>query len=385
MKSLSVAGAMISTMVGALLTATALTPASAADMTFERALNVGKEPQNWLLRHGNYQGHRFSQLKDINSENVRNLKVAFTVALGGFEGAGTRYKFGNLEATPIVEDGVMYVPDGWGTVYAVDVASGKKGTFRWKFDPGTDKAWAGDVACCGVNNRGVALWKDKVISISLDGRMFALNKATGEKVWERKIADPGIGETLTMAPLIVRDAAIVGPAGGEFGIRGYIDATDLNTGKQLWRTYTIPGAGEPGNETWKDGKNRWQHGGGSLWETATYDADTDTIYQGTGNAGPDYDPQYRPGDNKWAASVLALNPADGSIKWGFQYTPNDPYDYDEISEHPIINAKIGGEDRKLVVHAARNGFYYVLDRANGSFVAGRQYVDELNWTPGLDP
>ena len=379
------AGAAIGATIVALLMASALTLAGAADMTFERALNVAKEPQNWLLHHGNYQGHRFSPLKEINTENVKNLKLEFTVALGGFEGAGTRYKFGDLEATPIVEDGIMYVPDGWGTVYAIDVSSGRKGTFRWRFDPGTDKAWAGDVACCGVNNRGVALWKDKVISISLDGRMFALNKATGEKVWERKIADPAIGETLTMAPLIVRDVAIVGPAGGELGIRGFIDGTDLNTGKQLWRTYTIPGAGEPGNDTWKDGKNHWQHGGGSLWETATYDADTDTIYQGTGNAGPDYDAQYRPGDNKWAASVLAVNPANGEIKWGFQYTPNDPYDFDEISEHPIINAKVGGEDRKLVVHAARNGFFYVLDRANGSFVAGKQYVDELNWTPGLDP
>jgi len=280
---------------------------------------------------------------------------------------------------------VIYVPDGWGTVYAIDASSGKKGVFRWKFDPETNKAWAGDVACCGVNNRGVALWKDKVISISLDGRMFAINKATGEKVWERKIAEPAIGETLTLAPLIVRDVAIVGSAGGEFGIRGWIDGTDLNTGQGIWRTYTIPGAGEPGNETWKDGKERWRHGGASIWETATYDPETDTIYQGIGNAGPDWDPEYRPGDNKWAASVLALNPSDGKIKWGYQYTPNDPYDYDEISEHPIINAKVNGEDRKLVVHAARNGFYYALDRVNGSFVAGKQYTDELNWTPGLDP
>ncbi len=381
MKALTIAGALTS----ALLMATALTPLRAADMTQERALNTAKEPQNWLLNHGNYQGHRFSALKEINADNVKNLKLAFTVALGGFEGAGTRYKFGNLEATPLVEDGVMYLPDGWGTVYAIDVSSGKKGAFKWKFDPGTDKAWAGDVACCGVNNRGVALWKDKVISVSLDGRLFAINKATGEKVWERKVADPALGETLTLAPLIVRDVAIVGPAGGEFGIRGYIDGTDLNTGKQLWRTFTIPGKGEPGNETWKDGKDRWQHGGGSIWETATYDADSDTIYQGIGNAGPDWDPEYRPGDNKWAASVLALNPNNGQIKWGYQYTPNDPYDFDEISEHPIINAKVNGEDRKLVVHAARNGFYYALDRLNGSFVAGKQYVDELNWTTGLDP
>jgi len=370
--------------VGALLMATTLTPVRAADVTNDRLLNPQREPQNWILHHGNYQGHRFSRLKDINTDTVKNMRLAFSVALGGFQSGG-RYAHGALEATPIVEDGIMYVPDGWGSVYAIDVTAGKKGVVKWKMDPGTDRAWAGDVACCGVNNRGVALWKDKVISIALDGRMFAISKATGEIAWERKIADPAIGETLTIAPLIVRDLAIVGAAGGEFGIRGYIEATDLNTGKMAWRTYTIPGTGEPGNETWKDGKERWKHGGGSIWETATYDPETDTFYQGIGNAGPDYDIQYRPGDNKWAASVLAISPNDGKIKWGFQYTPQDPYDYDEISEHPIINAKVNGEDRKLVVHAARNGFFYALDRTNGSFIAGKQYVDELNWTPGLDP
>ena len=276
-------------------------------------------------------------------------------------------------------------PDGWGSVYAIDVSNGKKGVIKWKMDPGTDRAWAGDVACCGINNRGVALWKDKVISIALDGRIFAINKATGEIAWERKIADPAIGETLTLAPLVIRDLAIVGTAGGEFGIRGFIEATDLNTGKQAWRTYTIPGAGEPGSETWKDGKDRWKHGGGSVWETATYDPESDTFYQGIGNAGPDFDAEYRPGDNKWAASVLATQPSDGKIKWGYQYTPNDPYDFDEISEHPIINAKVNGADRKLVVHAARNGFFYAFDRINGSFIAGKQYVDQLNWTPASIP
>jgi alcohol dehydrogenase (cytochrome c) len=378
------AKSVIGTIAGSLLMATALSPARAADVTNERLLNPQREPQNWILHHGNYQGHRFSLLKDINTDNVKNLSLAYTVALGGYQ-AGGRYAHGALEATPLVEDGIMYVPDGWGSVYAIDLTAGRKGAFKWKMDPGTDRAWAGDVACCGVNNRGVALWKDKVISIALDGRMFAINKQTGEVVWERKIAEPAIGETLTLAPLVIRDLAIVGAAGGEFGIRGYIEATDLNTGKMAWRTYTIPGTGEPGNETWKDGKDRWKHGGGSIWETATYDPETDTFYQGIGNAGPDYDIQYRPGDNKWAASVLALGAADGKIKWGFQYTPQDPYDYDEISEHPIINAKVGGEDRKLVVHAARNGFFYALDRVNGSFIAGKQYVDELNWTPGLDP
>jgi alcohol dehydrogenase (cytochrome c) len=376
----SFAGAFL----GSLLMATALTPARAADMTNERMLNPQREPQNWILHHGNYQGHRFSLLKDINTDTVKNMKLVFTVALGGFQNGG-RYAFGNLEATPLVEDGIMYVPDGWGSVYAIDLTAGNKGVIKWKMDPGTDRAWAGDVACCGVNNRGVALWKDKVISIALDGRMFAMNKQTGEVVWERKIADPAIGETLTIAPLIVRDLAIVGTAGGEFGIRGFIEATDLNTGKAAWRTYTIPGTGEPGNETWKDGHDHWKHGGGSVWETATYDPESDTFYQGIGNAGPDWDTEYRPGDNKWAASVLAMGSADGKIKWGYQYTPNDPYDFDEISEHPIINAKINGEDRKLLVHAARNGFFYTLDRTNGSFVAGKQYVDKLNWTPGLDP
>ena len=375
---------VIGTFVGSLLMATALTPARAADMTNERLLNPQREPQNWLLHHGNYRAIASRCSRRSTPTPSGTFKPAFTVALGGFQSGG-RYAAGTLEATPIVEDGMMYVPDGWGSVYAIDVTAGKKGVIKWKMDPGTDRAWAGDVACCGVNNRGVALWKDKVISIALDGRMFAINKETGEVVWERKVADPAIGETLTIAPLIIRDLAIVGTAGGEFGIRGFIEATDLNTGKAAWRTYTIPGTGEPGNETWKDGKDRWKHGGGSIWETATYDPETDTFYQGIGNAGPDYDIQYRPGDNKWAASVLAISPNDGKIKWGFQYTPQDPYDYDEISEHPIINAKVNGQDRKLVVHAARNGFFYALDRTNGSFVAGKQYVDELNWTPGLDP
>jgi alcohol dehydrogenase (cytochrome c) len=375
---------LASALASSMLTAIVQSPVSAADMSNERLLNPQREPQNWILHHGNYQGHRFSALNEIDVATVKNLKPMFTVALSGFQSGG-RYAFGNLEATALVEDGIMYVPDGWGSVYAIDLTAGKKGVIKWKMDPGTDRAWAGDVACCGVNNRGVALWKDKVISIALDGRMFAINKATGEVAWERKIADPALAETLTIAPLIIRDIAIVGIAGGEFGIRGFIEATDLNTGKSAWRTYTIPGAGEPGNETWKDGKDHWRHGGGSVWETATYDPESDTLYQGVGNAGADWDAEYRPGDNKWAASVLAISPTDGKIKWGYQYTPNDPYDYDEISEHPIINAKVNGEDRKLVVHAARNGFFYALDRTNGSFIAGKQYVDELNWTPGLDP
>src|ERR1700733_10578268 len=254
MKTTSLAGGL----AASLLMATALVPARAADVTPERLLNPQREPQNCMLHHGNYQGHRFSLLKEINADTVKNLKPVFTLALSGFQSGG-RYAFGNLEATPIVEDGIMYVPDGWGSVYAIDLTAGKRGVIKWKMDPAIDRAWAGDVACCGVNNRGVALWKDKVISIALDGRLFAINKATGEVAWERKIADPAIGETLTIAPLVIGDLAIVGTAGGEFGIRGFIEATDLNTGKQAWRTYTIPRTGGRGSETWKGGGDRWKH------------------------------------------------------------------------------------------------------------------------------
>ena len=280
----------------------------------------------------------------------------------------------------------MYVPDGWGSVYAIDVTSGKKGMFRWKFDPQTDKAWAGDVACCGVNNRGVALWKDKVISISLDGRLFAINKATGEKVWERKIADPAIAETLTAAPLIVRDVAIVGTAGGEYGIRGFIEGTDLNTGKQA-----LAHLHHPRRRRARQRDLEGRQGALEARRRARSGRPRPTIPRPTRSTRASAMPA-RTGIRNIARATTngrracsALSPSDGKIKWGFQYTPNDPYDFDEISEHPIINAKVNGEDRKLVVHAARNGFFYALDRVNGSFVAGKQYVDELNWTTGLDP
>src|SRR5579884_3106069 len=168
------------TFAAVLLMASAVAPVRAADVTNERLLNPQREPQNWLHNHGNYQGYRYSLLKEINTDTVKNLKPVFTVALGGFQSGG-RYAHGNLEATPLVEDGIVYVPDGWGSVYAIDLTAGNKGVIRWKMDPGIDRAWAGDVACCGVNNRGVALWKDKVISIALDGRMFAINKARSEE------------------------------------------------------------------------------------------------------------------------------------------------------------------------------------------------------------
>ncbi|MSP21166.1 MAG: PQQ-dependent dehydrogenase, methanol/ethanol family [Alphaproteobacteria bacterium] len=374
---------------GALATGLALTlamPATARDMTQARLENANAEPDNWLVVNGNYAAHRFANLSQINKTNVQNLTPRMMLLLAGQVPAqGGRYAVTRLEGTPAAEDGFLFVSDGWGAIYKVDVRSGSRADFVWKMDPQIDKVWAGDVACCGVDNRGVGLWKDSVISIALDGRMFAINKGSGEVKWERKIADPAVAETLTVAPLVIRDIAIVGAAGAEYGIRGWLDATDLNTGKQVWRTHTAGGNDrdptEKAKTTWLDNYNSWETGGGSIWQTGTFDPKLNLTYWGTGNAGPDYDQEYRPGDNLYVASVLAMKPEDGFIKWFFQYTPGDPFDYDEIGEHPLID--IGG--KTLVVHAARNGHFYGFDRATGAFQYGKAYPTVVTWSGGIDP
>ena len=210
-------------------------------------------------------------------------------------------------------------------------------------DPKTDRDWAGAVACCGVDNRGVALWGDKVVSHTLDGRLIATDKETGEVAWQSQVADPDKGEVITGAPLIVKDMAITGVAGAEYGIRGWLAATDLKTGKEVWRTYTIPGKGEPGGDTWKDSHNAAATGGGSTWVTGTYDPETDTMFWGIGNPGPDWDHEYRPGDNLYTDSTLALDADTGKIKWHFQHTPNDPFDYDSVAENLLVDLPDGAE------------------------------------------
>ena len=237
-------GARSAWLAGLLATALAVPALAASETTADRLLNAGAEPQNWLTHHKDYAATRHSTLDQITKDNVKDLKVAWTYALGGIEGGGI-WPHGGLEGTPIVEDGFMYVTDGWGAVYKLDVTQGP-GKLVWKMDPGTDKDWSGAVSCCGVNNRGVALWRDKVISHTLDGRLLATDKETGEVAWERQVADPAIAEVITVAPLVVKDLAITGVSGAEYGIRGWIAATDLNTGKEVWRRHTIPGPGEPG-------------------------------------------------------------------------------------------------------------------------------------------
>jgi len=386
--SLRFAGvALATTVLSPLALSSFSAPALAQDaerpVTAERLVNSEAESQNWLTNHGNYESHRWANLTQIDTGNVKDLRLAFTYSLGGLEGAGS-WGHAALEGTPIVNDGFMYVTNGWGEVIKLDVRDGHAKRV-WKMDPETDKDFAAAVTCCDIVNRGVGLWNDQVISITLDGRMIATNAATGEQTWEMTLADPEKGETLTGAPLVVKDVAVTGVSGAEYGIRGWLAAVNLTTGQEAWRTYTIPAPGEPGSETWQDDHNAWKNGGASAWETGSYDPDLNLVYWGTGNPGPDFDPEYRPGDNLFTDSVLALNPDDGSMKWYFQYTPNDPHDHDEISEHPLIDVTVNGETRKLVTHAARNGIYYQFDRATGEFVQGVPYVDKLTWTSGLDP
>jgi alcohol dehydrogenase (cytochrome c) len=357
-----------------------------ADVTTERLISSDREPQNWLNHHGNLKAHRFSGLDQINRSNVKNLKVAFTWAMGGAQGGGKEvivFPFAGLEGTPVAEDGFLFLTNGWGEVTKLDVRGGVPRQM-WKYDPAPDRDYSTTVACCGINNRGAVLAGNMVISPVIDGRIVALNKTDGSKVWEVQVADPGQGEVITGAPLIVKDMVVTGMAGAEFGVRGWIEALDLKTGKRRWRTYTIPGPGEPGNETWKDNYGAWKTGGGTTWVTGSYDPELNLIVWGTANPGPDWDNAYRPGDNLWTDSTIALDADTGRIKWGFQHTPNDPYDYDSIAENTFVDTNINGKFVRATLHSNRNGFAYALDRKTGEFLWGTQFVEKLNWTPGLD-
>ncbi len=359
-------------------------PGRAGDaMTQDRLLNADQETGNWITHHKDYSAHRFSALNQINRDTVKNLHVAWTMALGGIEGGGI-WTHGGLEGTPLAENGILYVTDGWGSVYKID-AHGGKGALLWKMDPKTDHDWAGAVACCGVDNRGAALWNNLVISHTLDGRLIATNKDTGEVAWQRQIADPDKGEVVTGAPLIVKNLAITGVAGAEYGIRGWIAATDLTTQKEVWRTHTIPMKGEPGGDTWKDDHAAAAIGGGSTWVTGSYDPSSNTLVWGVGNPGPDWDPEYRPGDNLYTDSSLGLDADTGKIKWFFQHTPNDAYDYDSVAENVLVDVMVNGKPQKLALEADRNGFAYAVDRNNGEFVWGLPFVKKVTWTAGLNP
>ena len=356
----------------------------AGDVTEQRLENAASEPANWITHHHTLSAQRFSTLDQINKSNVKDMHVAWTFALGGIEGGGI-WSHGGLEGTPLVEDGYMYVTDGWGSLYKIDMRGGS-GKLVWKMDPKTDHDWAGAIACCGVDNRGAALWGNTVVTHTLDGRLVVTDKDTGKVLWQRQVADPDKGEVVTGAPLVVKGLAITGVAGAEYGIRGWIAATDLATHKEVWRTHTIPVGNEPGADSWKgpNGHKAAMIGGGSTWVTGSFDPATDTLYWGVGNPGPDWDSEYRPGDNLYTDSTLALDLKTGKIKWHFQHTPNDAFDYDSVAENVLVDVDIQGKPYKLDLEADRNGFGYAVDRTNGRFVWGLPFVKKVTWTKGLD-
>jgi alcohol dehydrogenase (cytochrome c) len=354
--------------------------AMAADVTTPRLLNADKEPQNWLQVNKDYAAHRYSELDQINKNNAKDLHVAFTVAFGYPPGT-VKIPFAGHQSTPLVDDGAMYVVDGWGVVYRIDVRDPAKAKIVWIMDPGTNK----NDMLIGTN-RGLTLYKNFVVSVTGDCKVVWTNRDTGELVKTVKFDDPKTSHcSLTAAPLLIDDKLIVPGSGGDQGARAHIDALNADTGALLWRIYSVPAPNEPGGDTWKGNTNAWQHGGGSFWQTGSYDPETKLTFWGTGQPVPMFDPEYRPGDNLYTNSTLGLDVDTGKMKWYFQYTPGDFLDYDEIGISQLINTKINGEDRKILAHFGRNGFFYTLDRANGQFIGAQQYAIKINWTDGIDP
>jgi alcohol dehydrogenase (cytochrome c) len=346
-------------------------PAFAADVTPERLANPDKEPQNWLMNHRSYDSQRYAPLDKINTSNVKSLKLAYAVALGG---TGLNE---NLEATPLAEDGFLYVIDQWGILYKIDARAGDTGRIIWRMDPKQEKA--------PDANRGAALWGNFVITIAnYPPRLIATNKENGQIAWETNIGDGQKELEFTAAPLAIKDKIVVGASGGDKGVRDFIMAADAATGKFLWRQYIVPAPGEPGSETWKDKNNAWQTGGGALWVTGSYDVETNQTLWGTGNPVPWSDPYYRPGDNLYTESLISYNPDTGKMNWYHQYLPGDMWDYDEEGATILIDGVVDGQPRKLATHAARNGFLYSFDRTNGQTVLAKPYVERINWTRGID-
>jgi alcohol dehydrogenase (cytochrome c) len=346
-------------------------PVVAAEVTPERLINADREPQNWLMNHRTYDAQRYSPLDRINAVNVKDLKLAYAVAIGGTAANE------NLEATPLAEDGYLYVVDQWGVLYKIDGRSGKAGRIVWRMDPGQEKIIG--------TNRGAALLGNFVITIAnFPPRLIATNKETGKVVWETNLSDGQPELQFSAAPLAVKDKIILGASGGDRGVRDFIVAIDAATGKLAWRRYVIPAPGEPGSETWKDTNNAWQTGGGAMWVTGSYDVDTNQVLWGTGNPVPMFNPYYRPGNNLYTNSLISWDPDSGKMNWHFQYTPGDMWDYDEAGTHILIDGQVAGQPRKLIAHSGRNGFFYALERANGQTVLAKPYVDAVTWTKGID-
>jgi quinohemoprotein ethanol dehydrogenase len=349
----------------------------------EAIIANAKTTKDWLSYGLDYSETRFSKLTEINTGNVKNLGLKWTYNLESVRG---------VEATPLVVDGIMYVTASWSVVHAVDVRTGKR---IWTYDPQVPRT-GGYKGCCDVVNRGVALYKGKVFVASYDGRLVAIDAATGKKVWEKDtITDHSHSYTVTGAPRVVKGKVLIGNGGAEFGVRGYLTAYDAETGEQAWRWFVVPGdpskpyedaSMEAAAKTWDPAGKYWINGGGGTpWDTIAYDPELNLVYIGTGNGAPWNRKLRSPsgGDNLYLASIVALNPDTGQYVWHYQETPGDNWDY--TSTQPIILATIpvDGQPRKVILHAPKNGFFYVIDRINGKFISAKNYVD-VNWATGYD-
>jgi alcohol dehydrogenase (cytochrome c) len=340
--------------------------ASQGQVTFERIRHADREPQNWLTYSGNYSAHRYSALDQINTQNVAHLQPLWVYQFDALDKA---------ETTPLVVDGVMYVTESPSNVIALDTRTGRA---MWSFRRTVPK----DVrVCCGQVNRGVALLGEQIFVGTVDAHVIALDAKTGALRWDTIVTDYKNGYAITAAPLALKDKIVVGVAGGEFGIRGFVDAYDAGTGKHAWRFWTVPAKGEPGVETWAG--ESWKTGSAATWVTGSYDPDLNVVYWGTGNPGPDWNGDVRAGDNLYSDCLLALDADTGKLKWHFQFTPHDVFDLDSTEIPVLFDGMFGGRRRKLVLFANRNTFYYVLDRESGKFLHGRPYAKQT-WASQLD-
>jgi alcohol dehydrogenase (cytochrome c) len=337
-----------------------------AQVSFERILNAAKEPQNWLTYSGGVQSQRHTGLTQITPDNAKNLEQQWVFQAHSLE---------HFEATPLVVDGVMYTVQAPNDIVALDAVSGR---VYWIYPYIPSPAAR---PCCGMINRGLAILGDTLFMGTVDAHLIAVNAKSGRPIWDTKVANAEAGYALTHAPLIVKDKVIVGTAGGEYGIRGFIAAYDVKTGKQAWRFYTIPGPGEPGNQTWTG--DAWKTGGGSVWVTGSYDPELNLTYWGVGNPGPDWNGDSRPGDNLYSDSVVALDPDTGKLKWYYQFSPHDEFDYDSVQVPVLTEMQWKGSQRKVMLWANRNGMFYVIDRTSGEFLQGKPFA-KVNWLTGFD-
>ena len=358
---------VISVLSAALISTTLTHAAGLPAVTPARLVDSPNSAADWLLYGGNYANWRYSALADVNRENIGKL-VPMWIFQAGVQG--------QVAVSPVVADGVMYFTAAYNNLYALDAVSGK---LLWHYE----HQMPSDLRlCCGPANRGVAIVGDKLYMATLDARLIAFERTTGKVIWNIVMDDYKTGYSATGAPLVIKDMVIIGSGGGEFAARGFIDAYDVDTGQRRWRRYTVPTAGEPGVETWAG--ESWKTGGAPAWATGTYDADLNLLYWSTGNPSPLFNGDARTGDNLYSDSVLALNPDTGDLRWHFQYTPHDVWDYDATNGLIVIDIKHAGKTVRAVAQPNRNGYLYVLNAATGKFINGAQYVEKLNWAKGLD-